>query len=424
MAVDSGTSGGVLCLYADTMDNWMYVGGGFSTSGSDTLYNCGGWNDTLFAGMGMSGNWGTNDSVWCFTLFKGNIYAGGSFTTAGGVAANHIAMWDGVAWHAVGNGFNSAVHTLAVYNDSLYAGGDFTASGSTSIAHIAKWNGTKWHQVSTGVNDDVDAMYAWKNALYISGDFTQAGSLTVNHICKWNDTAFSALGSGLTVSMMMMQCMAHSMVVYNGNLYVGGMFDHAGGTAMNNIAKWNGSNWSSIGNVGTGMGSDIVSALCAYNGSLYVGGNFSACASTSSNNLGVWNGSGWSTIGSGMNGSIHSMAVYNNKLYFGGTFSSAAGTSVRNLASYSTLTGIEPVNTTINGLLVYPNPSKGTITFSGLQANGTLFIYDALGRTINKQTIGSNKAQIDLSGQTPGAYLYRIVGANGQPLQTGKFMLQ
>ena len=33
-----------------------------------------------------------------------NLYAGGDFTTAGGVTANNIAKWDGSAWSALGSG--------------------------------------------------------------------------------------------------------------------------------------------------------------------------------------------------------------------------------------------------------------------------------------------------------------------------------
>ena len=35
-----------------------------------------------------------------------NLYAGGGFTTAGGVPANYIAKWDGSAWSALGSGMD------------------------------------------------------------------------------------------------------------------------------------------------------------------------------------------------------------------------------------------------------------------------------------------------------------------------------
>ena len=62
---------------------------------------------------------------------SGNLYAGGDFTTAGGVGANHIAKWNGSAWSALGLGDGSGIGVcaLAVASGNLYAGGDFTTAG-------------------------------------------------------------------------------------------------------------------------------------------------------------------------------------------------------------------------------------------------------------------------------------------------------
>ncbi len=72
---------------------------------------------------------------------SGNLYAGGNFTTAGGVAANHIAKWNGTSWSALGSGMNSTVYALAVdASGNLYAGGDFTTAGGVTATILP--NGT------------------------------------------------------------------------------------------------------------------------------------------------------------------------------------------------------------------------------------------------------------------------------------------
>ena len=44
-------------------------------------------------------------SLWLWRLTPdGSLYAGGWFTTAGGVAANYIARWDGTTWHPLAAG--------------------------------------------------------------------------------------------------------------------------------------------------------------------------------------------------------------------------------------------------------------------------------------------------------------------------------
>ena len=67
------------------------------------------------------------------------MYAGGNFTTAGGVSANFIAKWDGTNWSALGSGMNSTVNALAFdLSGNLYAGGNFNTAGGVSANFIAK----------------------------------------------------------------------------------------------------------------------------------------------------------------------------------------------------------------------------------------------------------------------------------------------
>ena len=74
----------------------------------------------------------------------GNLYAGGSFTMAGGVNANRIAKWDGAAWSPLGNGMTVLVCHGALAVDgagNLYAGGRFD-SGRRGRASTTSPNGT------------------------------------------------------------------------------------------------------------------------------------------------------------------------------------------------------------------------------------------------------------------------------------------
>ena len=85
------------------------------------------------------------------------LFAGGSFNTAGGVAANGIAKWDGTAagrlarwngtkWSAPGRSVNDAVralHTLGTgVGSRLFVGGDFVASPSRD-SFVASWGCTQ-----------------------------------------------------------------------------------------------------------------------------------------------------------------------------------------------------------------------------------------------------------------------------------------
>ena len=75
-------------------------------------------------------------------------------------------------------------------------------------------------------------------------------TLIANRVAKWNGSSWSALGSGMDG-----RCLA--LAVSGSDLYAGGYFTTAGGSAANHIAKWNGSSWSALG---SGMNNQC---LCA-----------------------------------------------------------------------------------------------------------------------------------------------------------------
>ena len=118
-------------------------------------------------------------------------YAGGDFTTAGGVTANRIAKWDGTtsSWSALGSGMNSTVRALAVDGGgNLYAGGDFTTAGGVTANYIAKWDGTtsSWSALGSGMNSAVFALTMdGSGNLYAGGRLTTAGGVPANRIAKW-----------------------------------------------------------------------------------------------------------------------------------------------------------------------------------------------------------------------------------------------
>ena len=149
------------------------------------------WDGTAWSPLGS----GMDLQVHALALDDGGIlYAGGYFTTAGGVSANHIATWDGVAWSSLGGGmggeypcYDRSVNALVLDDvGTLYAGGCFTTSGSASANNIAKWNGTTWSRLGKGMDYQVYALALdAAGILYAGGDFTLAGSKPSRYIARW-----------------------------------------------------------------------------------------------------------------------------------------------------------------------------------------------------------------------------------------------
>lgn len=191
-----------------------------------------------------------------------------------------IAKWDGKQWSVLGsatnesNGVFNFVNALVVSGGNLYAGGEFTTVGGISATNIAKWNGGSWSALSAGLSGNIPG-YAPVTALavsgsdvYAGGSFTNAGGIAVESIAKWNGSSWSALGSGEHPKVV------YALAVSGNHLYAGGRF----GT----IAKWNGSTWSELGSGMEGWG---VSALAVSGDDVYAGGNFTTAGGLTANSI-------------------------------------------------------------------------------------------------------------------------------------------
>src|ERR1035437_6455149 len=296
----------------------LYAGGGFTTAGGVAATNIAQWDGRAWWALGS----GLNGGISALAVIGTNLYAGGGFSTAGGVPASNIAKWDGGTWSALGSGMNGAVEALAASGTDLYAGGRFTTAGGLPVNYIAKWNGSVWSALGTGMNGDVNALVASGTNLYAGGRFTTAGGVPATNIAKWDGSAWSALGSGMNDSVW-------ALAASGTDLYAGGFFTTAGGVPATSIAKWNGSTWSGLGSGVTRGGlAPMVLALAVGEINLYAGGYLITAGGLPANHIAQWNGSAWSALGSGVNDSVRALSAYGaDHLFVGGNFSQA-GTNV------------------------------------------------------------------------------------------------
>lgn len=152
-------------------------------------------------------------------------------------------------------------------------------------------------------------------SLYIGGAFLYAGGKTVNHIARWNGSEWETLGAGTDGEI-------YSLTVHAGKVFAGGRFTMAGGVPANNIAMWDGSQWQSLGEgiTGTVSWSTGVNALAFVGDKLYAGGDFSTAGSLPVSNIACWNGSQWEAVAGGVNDVVRALCSSGNDLYAGGDF--------------------------------------------------------------------------------------------------------
>ena len=332
----------VKSMVTDATGN-LYVGGRFQTAGGASAANVAKWDGSAWSALGAGI---PSNSVFPVAALAmdgtGNLYAGGSFRTAGDVSASNIAKWDGAAWSALRSGMGGSftnVDALVVDEAGiLYAGGAFSTAGGVSANRVAKWDGTAWSALGTGADYRVYAL-ALDDAgnLYAGGALTRAGGVSVNRVARWDGTAWSALGSGVDSYVRALAVDA------GGRLWAGGEFTVAGGRLANHVARWDGSAWWAPG-PGTGHGvNSIIKALAADPaGGIYAGGVFTAAGGTLANRVARWDGTGWSALGTGTADPVeHSIGVVDalvtdraGTLYAGGSFTVAGGVSVNHVAKW------------------------------------------------------------------------------------------
>jgi hypothetical protein len=264
----------------------LVVAGYFEGIGGITCNRIATWNGTTWLPLGS----GINGPVFAVAeLPNGDLVAGGLFTQAGGVACNNIARWNGSIWSPLAGGITGitdptnqrGVRALAVLaNGDLVAGGDFTTAGGVACNNIARWNGSSWSPLGSGLNQGAGG---WVNALtvrpngelVVAGLFVSAGGQpNTSKIARWNGTVWSSMGFGLNEAVWSL------IALPNGDVVAGGGFTGAYDTAAANttipcggLAYWNGSSWAAMG---APADRNVLTLTASSGGEIVAGGDFTS----------------------------------------------------------------------------------------------------------------------------------------------------
>jgi hypothetical protein len=170
------------------------------------------------------------------------------------------------------------------------------------------------------------------------------GAPIAGSVIAWDGSGFDLLGGGLVGT-------SRALATFNDGagaaLYVGGSLSSsvAPAVALQNIARWDGSNWSNVLGGVSGPGA-TVNALAVFNDgsgpALYAAGRFTAAGGSPATNIARWNGASWSSVGGGLNGDVLSLAVFDDgagaKLYAGRDVGSSSFLSTWDGVSWSAVT--------------------------------------------------------------------------------------
>lgn len=318
-ALGNGVAGGTVSgtvLGLAAAGNAVYAGGSFTYAGGKIVSNIAKWDGTIWSALAT----GVNGAVEAIGLdASGEVFVGGDFTAAGGQDALHVAEWDGNKWSTLGIGLDGPVHALAVSGTAVYVGGEFTRAGGFSANNVARWDGSTWSRLGSGMNGKVSAIAADASGrIYAGGDFTLAGGSAANRIARWDGTNWSPLGQGVSASVAAIATTAS-------DVFVGGSFGSAGGSVdIRNFARWDGSQWWALGGGVGGATNPVVDAIAVSpSGAVYIAGAFTAAGGLPANHVASWDGSGWSILGTGLDDTASAVAVRGRDVFVGGQFSAA-----------------------------------------------------------------------------------------------------
>ena len=266
-------------------------------------------------GTGVSADYST--SVDALTVFRGELIAGGWFNRAGDVAVPSIAAWSGTEWRALEGAPTGVYQALLVEGDELVAAG--ALHDTRRSVSIARWNGASWSTPAEPLHA-VRTLTRYQGDLVIGGFFQEAwpedqpsrplpwlGRLEGS---RWRSFESWSSGSrGLFV-----QGGAQALLEYEDRLVVAGTFQYVGSDGgwlpYRGLAKWNGADWSRIGEL-----NGYVYALERWQGDLIAGGNFNM-PQVYAAGVARWDGSQWSAMG--QFNIPRALAVYRGNLYGSG----------------------------------------------------------------------------------------------------------
>jgi hypothetical protein len=409
----------------------------------------------------------TNGTIVDFQYYKDTLYSTGFFTRICDEPAGYIARWDNNSWQAASIDIEDPGHALRVINDQMFiakyvesidsnwvyfydnaglqtlgagvylttasgfselpnmydiieydgkivACGEFDRVGSESIQGIMQWNGSKWESLGTGLSDHITGtaaviyphqMMVYKDELYVVGNFKYAGDVEVNGVAKWNGSEWSAMGEGFNNTL-------YGINVYKDQIIVGGSFSKSGETHVNCIAKWDGEKWIDLGFGFTSTSAFdyiFVHSLEIIDELLYIGGGlkqitFPDNTTLSCNGIVAYDGNTLDTFDGGVEGrDIEAIQQMDDgKILIGGGVWGNGYTGIRDLASnaFELDDDIE--------VRIFPNPVNERIHISTKHRFDKYQILDGMGQVLISASF-ENSFPLLLS---PGVYFLRLTDGN------------
>lgn len=451
-----GMNGTVRALL--TLPNGDIVAGGqFTTAGGVPAGSIARFNGTSWSAMGSG--FAAGSSVASLALMpNGDIVAGGFLPGFGG-----IAVFNGTSWlrtnganpsSAVAPGVNGEVLAMAVLptTGQLVFGGTFNSvfnpgvPGSTAL-FVGLWNGgtSPLSPLNTGsgvcgTNGQVRAIAVRPNAgLVMGGDFTQVSNggapFGAAGVVSWSSLFNTTLSPGLSGVPATALGNVHALAVDpSGFVYAGGNFTSSGGTAVNNLAVFNGSWTAQAGGMGGIVNPTVFALTVSPTRDIVAGGSFLEAGTTTTSPTSSRRVARFGCVaaapgyGAGCPAVVGGASVAftaTNSPVLGTTFN-AVGSAIPANSVVLSLLGLTAISVPLNTVPLPGTPMPGCLLLSSGEVVGTLVptgstVAFALPVPFTPSLVGQSLfAQLSPWEFLPGGAV-QISSSNGLQLNFGAF---
>ncbi len=341
------------------------------------------------------GNWnllenGFGGSAMDYFIRDGIVYLAGWFNYCGGLPCGLVCTFDGenvLPYYQPSQPHTQYAHGVTFYQDTLYVSGFINSQNSTDA-----FNGySNFMKVVDGQLEKVAQGFAFEgvgaaikeldNKLYAGGWLKAMDDEEYHSLYYYQNGQLHALPEEPND-------LIFAMTTYQDGLYVAGGFTQIGNMPCNNVARWDGHQWTCLTNEPFERlltdGIDTVIQPCS-----------GQC--------------------------IKDIVVWNDTLYIAGTFNRYGETETKRIAKLDMALSEEfPVTVTEQQrqelkLNVFPNPATHELNITlpiGANAKDVIAVYDLHGRLIKEQLAGKygGNISVDLSGLVAGMYVLRYEG--------------
>jgi hypothetical protein len=227
------------------------------------------------------------------------------------------------------SGSNDWITDAWADGSGLFVAGYFNAIGGTAAKQVAHWDGSNWHSLGSGLDgvspSQPNAIIKYGNDVVVAGSFDQiGGGVAVENIARFDGTDWHDLGGGVGGSVVN-SSLASALHVSGGDLYVSGHFELAGGQPGESIVKWDGSSWTALAPNGFHPGAQTayVWDVTTSGNDVYIGGSFSEIDGLPVYGVARWSNGTWYAVGSPASwsgGGVYALYFQGSDLYIGGGF--------------------------------------------------------------------------------------------------------